>query len=143
MSPTAPAPSHPLKPDSVKAAAAAAKCSKSTTICWASGASRARIIGSRLDAVVSLTERFANRVLGPVRVCALIETLPCPAQLCELGGKGLFTAIAVPTQAGLGFRCERKTADFWGGIFAHCRGGGVPTEKITRRHNYCSCEKIY
>ena len=85
---------------------------------------------SLVDAVVSLTERFANRVLGPVRVCALTETLPCPAQLCELGGKGLFTAIAVPTQAGLGFRCERKTGDVWGGSWL---GAGDQTGKDRER----------
>ena len=85
---------------------------------------------SLVDAVVSLTERFANRVLGPVRVCALIETLPCPAQLCELGGKGLFTAIAVPTQAGLGFRCERKTADFWS-----YNSGAQPMSDLSRERD--------
>ena len=79
--------------------------------------------------VIILVNGFAPRSaprFAPFTPLTVPITILCqstaPAFL-QLGGKGLFTAIAVPTQAGLGFRCVRKTADVWGGIFSHCRGG--------------------
>ena len=61
----------------------------------------------------------------PITPLTLPITILCqstPPAFLQLGGQGLLTATAVPTAMGFG-RCERKTADVWGGIFAHCRGG--------------------
>ena len=51
------------------------------------------------------------------------HTSPKRAAFLQLVGQGILTATAVPTAMGFS-RCERKTADVWGGIIAHCRGGG-------------------
>ena len=61
--------------------------------------------------------------ITPLTLPITILCQPTPPAFLQLGGQGLLTATAVPTQVGLGFRCERKTGDVWGGIFAHCRGG--------------------
>jgi len=62
----------------------------------------------------------------PINPLTLPITIHCqstaPAFL-QLGGKGILSATAVPTAAGLGSTCERKAGDVWGGIVAHCRGG--------------------
>ena len=61
--------------------------------------------------------------ITPLTLPITIHCLSTPPAFLQLSGQGLLTATAVPTAAGLGSRCERKTADVWGGIVAHCRGG--------------------
>jgi len=61
----------------------------------------------------------------PITPLTLPITIFCqstPPAFLQLGGKGLLAATAVPTQAGLGTGCERKTGDVWVGTVAHCRG---------------------
>ena len=67
--------------------------------------------------------------MTPLTLPITILCQPTPPAFLQLGGQGFLTATAVPTQVGLSSRCERKTADVWGGIFAHCCRGGEFRQK--------------
>ena len=78
--------------------------------------------------------RFAP--FTPLTLPITIHCQSTPPAFLQLGGKGLFTAIAVPTQAGLSFRCERKTADFWS-----YNSGAQPMSDLSReRDSNLPCE---
>ena len=72
--------------------------------------------------------------ITPLTLPITIHCQPTPPAFLQLGGQGLLTATAVPTQVGLGCRCERKTGDVWGGRFAHCRDRGFRKVKEQKKH---------